>query len=541
MAPSATSAPTVTSPAGEADTAPASSAAPRRPESTGAVSHRTAPIAAAPTRATRSSAQPWRAVRLVALVLALAGMIAGMRAEPPVVVAAIAAPASVLAVASPVPAPAVPDTLVAMDAIAWPEGTERLRFENVEGIILLDATLRGGERDTTGPLVLDTGAGYLALDHELAVILGVAERTTTEAAVALAVRPLARLELGGRQMDQISPVLTVDGEIVRNVTDRPVLGLIGHSLIANSAVVIDYRAGELALVPVPPAATPIRTTADTAAVDPDEGDLASNAYSAPRAIASVTALGAALSARAVPVPFTLEGDGKIVVRARVSNPRPPRMSAPLTVILDTGATKTVLFGPSLDARARRHHAWPTLRGLSAPTLFGDAPASLARVPRIELEAVEGVVVRDALDVAVLTTELQELLVRVTRGPVDGLIGYSFLRRYRVAIDYPNRIVWLDPQHEGWDDRPWEFSNVGIQIERREGEVRVVAVAAGSPAARAGVRVGDVVASVEGRSANDADLVDLSRLLEGPPGTRVDLVLRREGHERGYRLERRQLL
>src|SRR5258706_1396906 len=61
-------------------------------------------------------------------------------------------------------------------AISWPAGTEVLRFENIEGIILLRATLRGlASADTTGPLALDTGAGYLALDVGLARTLGIAD------------------------------------------------------------------------------------------------------------------------------------------------------------------------------------------------------------------------------------------------------------------------------------------------------------------------------------------------------------------------------
>src|SRR5262247_2952873 len=58
----------------------------------------------------------------------------------------------------------------------WPEGTQRIRFENLEGMVLIEMTLRGtGGRDTTGLFVLDTGAGFLALDHDLATGLGIAD------------------------------------------------------------------------------------------------------------------------------------------------------------------------------------------------------------------------------------------------------------------------------------------------------------------------------------------------------------------------------
>src|SRR5437762_9110095 len=62
---------------------------------------------------------------------------------------------------------AAPDT-------TWPEGTQLVPFENLEGMVLIDMTLRGAHgRDTTGLFVLDTGAGFLALDHALAATLGI--------------------------------------------------------------------------------------------------------------------------------------------------------------------------------------------------------------------------------------------------------------------------------------------------------------------------------------------------------------------------------
>jgi|GEM_PF-2591408 len=415
------------------------------------------------------------------------------------------------------------------DSLAWPEGTERLAFENVEGIILVTGTLRGGARDTTGPLVLDTGAGHLALDHDLARLLGIAEAGgAARNAVELASRPLERLSLGARQRDLLSPVLTVDGAIVRAVTDRPVLGLIGQDCFAHEALAIDYAAGRIALVPIP--AHGAAAGAARLAAEPRV-----------RASRSRAALAGVLGERAVAVPFDLAGDGKMLVRGRVSNPRPPARSAPLTLVLDTGATKSVLFEPALERRARHHRAWRAVRGLTAPTLFGEAPAALARVPRLELEAVGGALACDDLDAAVMTSDLHSLLSRVVEREVDGLVGYSLLRRHRVVIDYPHRIAWLEPRADEWNDRPWEYSSPGFQLERRDGVPRVVAVALGSPAERAGARPGDVVVRVDGEDAAALDVVALTRRLEGPPGTWIELVLRRDGVERTYRLERRELL
>ena len=111
-----------------------------------------------------------------------------------------------------------------------PRGRER------RGIVLLKGALRGRfERDTIGPLALDTGAGFLALDLDLARTLGPTDTTMkTPEAVGLAQHPLPRLRLGGLTLDWVTPVLTVDGEVMRRVSDRLVLG---WSDIVRSATV----------------------------------------------------------------------------------------------------------------------------------------------------------------------------------------------------------------------------------------------------------------------------------------------------------------
>src|SRR5580765_5080570 len=144
--------------------------------------------------------------------------------------ALLAAPALGLAPHGATAAKSMPGhRFVVADSLRWPEGTEVLRFENLEGIILVPGRLHGrAGADTSGPLALDTGAGYLALDVSLARILGIADSAADSQAVGIAERALPRLTLGSWTLDQVEPVLTVDGDVVRRVSDRPVLGLVGQ-------------------------------------------------------------------------------------------------------------------------------------------------------------------------------------------------------------------------------------------------------------------------------------------------------------------------
>lgn len=406
--------------------------------------------------------------------------------------------------------------------IHWPAGTEVLVFENLEGIVLLHGQLRGAARDTAGLLVLDTGAGHLALDAPLAVHLGILDRLPESTAdVGFATRPLRRLQIGATQLDLVSPILTVDAEIVRRVTDRPVLGLLGQSLFRNMALWMDFREQTLALIPISPS-SPAAEWKD-------------------RVAASRAALGGALGPRAIAAPFTLEGDGKIIVSVHLSDPRPPRWSRKLDLILDTGATKTVLFTGPLGRAVPGATRWRKLEGLSAPTLFGSESAAMAMVPAIELRVPGGRIRRDEMDAALLGGQLGPLLSRATGRTVFGLLGYSFLRHYRVCLDYPHRVLWLEPLVPAWDDRPFEYSHPGIQIERVSGAVSVVAVGRGSPAEEAGIVAGDEMVALNGEPVAGESVVVLARQLEGEPGSAVELVVRRAGRELRFRVVRRQLL
>ena len=449
---------------------------------------------------------------------------------------------------------APPDAPVLVDASSdWPDGTELFRFENLEGVMLVAAKLQGSERDTTGLLVLDTGAGHLALDAPLALRLGVIDHLPELAEdVGLAVRPLRRLELGKQQLDLVSPVMTVDATIVRRVTDRPVLGLLGQSLFRNQALWIDFRAQKLAVIPVPlddateprrgetlrlgPDGQPIERPQDR--IDPASIDMRSWRR---RALASKAALARALGTEAMAIPFEIAGDGKIVVSANVSDPRPPRWSRVIELILDTGATKTVLFAPALKRPVRNADRWKKLEGLSAPTLFGSEEAAIAMIPEIALRVPRGSVRRSNVDVAVLGGSLGGLLSRATGRTVHGLLGYSFLRHFQVCIDYPHRVLWLERLTPEWNDRPFEYSHPGLQIERVESAVRIVAVARRSPAADAGIQAGDELISIDGDDAAKLPVTDLARRLEGEPGTSVNLVVRRGTSEQRYTIVRRQLL
>ena len=432
-------------------------------------------------------------------------------------------------------------TLVApLDSAAarrWPTGTELLGVQNIEGVILVKARMLGLRgRDTTGLLVLDTGAGFLSLDGHAAVDLGLSD-SLSDSQIGLSDRALPRLEVGGLQIDQVTPVLTLDVSLVGRLTDRPVLGLLGQRVLVGRTVLIDYVNQTVALIAAYPEGAGKRDSVRTPRGGGPERSPAELTEDIADSRARLTGL---LSPHARPVPFRLAGDGKMLVRARVSNPGPPHFSVWLTLIVDTGATKCVLFDEALSDLVPGSRSWTALRGLSATTLMGASNARLVRIPTIELEAPQRVACPD-VDAALMKSEISGVLSRAVAEPVQGLLGYSSLRHYDVAIDYRSGILWLDPLKKPADDRPYEYSQVGLQLERRGETLRVMAVAEDSPAAVAGIAVGDELTAIDGQPTAQSGIIAMTRRLEGRPGTRVEITIRRGSTERAYTLVRRRLL
>jgi len=78
------------------------------------------------------------------------------------------------------------------------------------------------------------------------------------------------------------------------------------------------------------------------------------------------------------------------------------------------------------------------------------------------------------------------------------------------------------------DTKGEFGGLGIQIGLKENRLVVIAPIDGTPADRAGIKAGDLIAEIEGASTKNMTLTDAVNKLRGPKGTKVALTLRREG-------------
>ena len=79
-----------------------------------------------------------------------------------------------------------------------------------------------------------------------------------------------------------------------------------------------------------------------------------------------------------------------------------------------------------------------------------------------------------------------------------------------------------------DRQKGSFYGLGILVTKRNDQVTVITPLEGTPAARLGIRAGDVISEVEGVSTEDLPLDDVVKRLKGPKGTTVHIKIMRVG-------------
>ncbi|MFZ0961983.1 MAG: S41 family peptidase [Terriglobia bacterium] len=111
------------------------------------------------------------------------------------------------------------------------------------------------------------------------------------------------------------------------------------------------------------------------------------------------------------------------------------------------------------------------------------------------------------------------LKKVTDGAIRGLL--ESLDPYSTYLTPEQYQEYLQHPEPGPAD-------VGIFVSKRMGYATVVAVLPGSPAEKADVKPGDLIDEVEGMPTRQSSVVQLERIMAGPPGSTVKLTLVREG-------------
>jgi carboxyl-terminal processing protease len=90
---------------------------------------------------------------------------------------------------------------------------------------------------------------------------------------------------------------------------------------------------------------------------------------------------------------------------------------------------------------------------------------------------------------------------------------------------PKQYAQMQERQEG------KYYGIGLSILTIDGDVTVMTLFEGSPAYRAGIRRGDVIAVVKGVDAKNWTTEQTAKELKGPKGTKVKIAIRRPGYDK----------
>ncbi len=116
----------------------------------------------------------------------------------------------------------------------------------------------------------------------------------------------------------------------------------------------------------------------------------------------------------------------------------------------------------------------------------------------------------------------------TPPPVDKLT-YTAIDGMLMALGDPyTRFLEPEAFRRMQEDTSGSFTGIGALLEDAPGGARVVRPLPNSPAIRAGVKAGDIIIAVDGKSLEKVSLDEAVRMIRGPRFTKVTLTIRREG-------------
>jgi hypothetical protein len=280
---------------------------------------------------------------------------------------------------------------------------------------------------------------------------------------------LGRVSIGGMELkDQVFAVQD-DSDLV-TLEGVPSVGLVGYEFAKRAVLTVDYARGLLTLT------------------RPD-------AFRPP--------------AGATPIPFTFDQHVPMV-KASVDG-----VEGEFEV--DTGSRGGLtLMQPFAQAHGlvAKYHA--TRLATTGYGVGGPSRSLLARVGELRIGpvSVRAPVTDLAMDKAGAAQEAR----------VAGNLGSGLLKRFTLTLDYGHQLMWLQPNATA--DQRDVFDRSGIWITRAaDGAILVADVTQGSAAAKAGLRAGDEIATLDGHAAAGLKLYDVREMFKRPVGTAFTLGVR----------------
>jgi predicted aspartyl protease len=205
-----------------------------------------------------------------------------------------------------------------------------------------------------------------------------------------------------------------------------------------------------------------------------------------------------------------------------------------TFLVDTGATSTVYFKHRIANKFPDYENWTCSAGWEEATFLGKLKADIYLMPMFHIgDAGIESMVTTVIDAGIMGLGLN----LITGKPVHGIVGWTFLRYFRVTFDYPNQRLILEPYEHFKDRWPHLFDSVGFMIAYENYLPFVDHVLPDTPAMDAGIQVGDKLLTIDGIDVTGFDALEISEMVMGEVGSEISFVFDRYGNRVRITLKR----
>jgi len=372
-------------------------------------------------------------------------------------------------------------------AIAGGLASTTVPFTLVNGHIYLQVKLDG-----QGPFLVlcDTGGANI-VTPDVAKSLGLASagaiqgRGVGEKSEDVGLTKVRKLEVGDASLaDQVFAVYPLGG--LAEAEGVAAQGLIGYEVFKRFVVEIDYERGRLTLV--------------------------------------------------LPDTFTYKGSGTAV--SFKFNDRIPQVEGEIDGVpgkfdIDTGsrASLTILAPFAVKHNLKERYG----AKVEAVTGWGVGGSTRGLITRAGILKLGGVEVRGPV------TELSLQTKGAFVDPyVAGNVGAGVLQRFNLIFDYGRGRIIFEPNAN--NARPDFYDRSGMWLNLSKGVFQIIDVVAGGPAAEEGLKKGDEILSMDGKTPGQITLAEArSKLRTEPAGTRVRLRVRSGGADRDVTVTLRDLI
>jgi Aspartyl protease/PDZ domain len=366
-----------------------------------------------------------------------------------------------------------------------------LPVEDYGGHLYLQGKING---KATKDMILDSGAADVFISESQAKILGLQSQGKVNIpgrskTIPTAYVPNVSIQLGSLTLKDPNSVVIPQAEVkgLEQYFGRAISGIIGYELFEQLVVELDYQRQTLRLH------------------RPQTYQYQGNGQR---------------------IPLVIEGD-RPYISATITPYGYPALPSKLMVDLGSNAALSLTAACGLDQRLIA--AAPRTLRRNLATIQGADEIVLARVQSLNIGSI-------------LLQQPTAILGKAKAEDCDrlsGKMGYQILRQFKVILDYPHRQLILEPRAQ----IPYDYDLSGLWLEATGPQLtqyRVGAVTKKTPAATAGVKIGDRIVQINDTPASAQTLVQIRQQLSRT-GQTINLQLEREKQQFSVRLKLQPLL